>query len=152
MRGEQDRYAFRHPLIQEVAYAMQLRARRVELHGAVAHALERFHHNQLNEYAELIAHHCEAARDFAGAAAYASRAADWIGTTNSRLAIKAWQKVRLLLQSVPRSPEIDRLRLKASGQIMSSAWREGVSAEEVAPYAKEALDLVREMKIPSPRC
>jgi tetratricopeptide (TPR) repeat protein len=143
---EQDRFAFRHPLIQEVAYAMQLRTRRVELHSAVAKALERFHHNQLSEYADLIAYHYEAARDFASAAVYTARAATWIATTNSRLALKLWQKVHLLLQSQPRSPQIDRLRLKASGQIMNSAWREGVSAEEVAPYAKEALDLVREMK------
>jgi adenylate cyclase len=112
----------------------------------VAKALERFHHNQLSEYADLIAYHYEAARDLASAAVYTARAATWIATTNSRLALKSWQKVHLLLQSQPRSPEIDRLRLKASGQIMSSAWREGVSAEEVAPYAREALDLVREMK------
>ena len=143
---EQDRFAFRHPLIQEVAYAMQLRTRRIELHSAVAKALERFHHNQLSEYADLIAYHYEAARDFVSAAVYTARAATWIAATNSRLAMKSWQKVHLLLQSQSRSPEIDRLRLKASGQIMSSAWREGVSAEEVAPYATEALGLVREMK------
>ena len=143
---EQDRFAFRHPLIQEVAYAMQLRTRRVELHSAVAKALERFHHNQLSEYADLIAYHYEAARDFASAAVYTARAATWIATTNSRLALKSWQKVHLLLQSQPRSPETDRLRLKASGQIMNSAWREGVSAEEVAPFVREALELVREMK------
>ena len=143
---EQDRFAFRHPLIQEVAYAMQLRTRRVELHSAVAKALERFHHNQLSEYADLIAYHYEAARNLASAAVYTARAATWIAATNSRLALKSWQKVHLLLQSQPRSPETDRLRLKASGQILNSAWREGVSAEEVAPFAREALDLVREMK------
>src|SRR4030095_14750300 len=78
---EQDRFAFRHPLIQEVAYAMQLRTRRVELHSAVAKALERFHHNQLSEYADLIAYHYEAARDFASAAVYTARAATWIVPT-----------------------------------------------------------------------
>jgi class 3 adenylate cyclase/tetratricopeptide (TPR) repeat protein len=144
--GEQDRFAFRHPLIQEVAYAMQLRTRRIELHSAVAKALERFHHNQLSEYADLIAYHFEAARDFGSAAIYTARAANWIGATNSRLALKSWHKARLLLQSQPRSPETDRLRMRASGQIVNWAWREGVSAEEVAPFAKEALDLARELK------
>jgi class 3 adenylate cyclase len=143
---EQDRFAFRHPLIQEVAYAMQLRTRRVELHSAVAKALERFHHNQLSEYADLIAYHFEAARDFSSAAIYTARAATWIGATNSRLALKSWHKVRLLLQSQPRSHETDVLRMRASGQIVNWAWREGISAEEVAPFAKEALDLAREMK------
>ncbi len=140
-----ERYGFRHPLIQEVAYAMQLRARRVTLHGAVARAIERFHHNQLNEYAELIAHHCEAAKDFAGAAAYAARAADWIGTTNSRLAIKAWQKVRLLLQSVPTSKDTNLLRMKAAEKILYLGWREGMSAQEAAPFAEEATTLAREL-------
>ena len=113
---EQDRFAFRHPLIQEVAYAMQLRTRRVELHSAVAKALERFHHNQLSEYADLIAYHFEAAKNFASAAVYTARAATWIATTNSRLALKSWQKVRLLLQSQPRSPETDLLRLRRPGR------------------------------------
>jgi class 3 adenylate cyclase len=143
---EQDRFAFRHPLIQEVAYAMQLRTRRIELHSAVAKALERFHHNQLSEYADLIAYHFEAAKEYASAATYTARAAAWIGTTNSRLAMKAWQKVRLLLQSLPRSPETDALRMRASGAIINSAWREGISADEVAPFAKEALDIARKMK------
>lgn len=146
LENEQDRFAFRHPLIQEVAYAMQLRSRRVELHSAVAKALERFHHNQLSEYADLIAYHFEAARDLASAAIYTARSAEWIGTTNARLALKSWQKVHLLLQSQPRSPDTDALRLKANHQILNSAWREGISAEEVAPFAREALDLVRELK------
>jgi class 3 adenylate cyclase/tetratricopeptide (TPR) repeat protein len=142
----QIRFAFRHPLIQEVAYAMQLRTRRVELHSAVARALERFHHNQLSEYADLIAHHFEAAKDLLPAASYAARAAAWIGITDSRLALKSWRKVRLLLQSQPRSRETDRLRMTASAQIVNVGWREGASAEEVAPLAREAMDLAREMK------
>jgi len=142
----QERFAFRHPLIQEVAYAMQLRTRRVELHAAVARALERFHHNQLSEYAGPIAHHFEAAKEFGPAAAYTARAAVWIGTTNSRLAMKAWLKVRLLLQSLPHSVETDQLRMHASGQIVSLGWREGMSAEEATPFHNEALDMARKLK------
>ncbi len=142
---EQDRFAFGHPLIQEVAYAMQLRTRRIELHSSVARALERFHHNQLSEYAGLIAYHFESAKELTLAAKYAARSAAWIGTTNSRLALKSWQKVRLLLKSEPRSPETDRLRMMASGQIVAVGWREGISAEEVAPFATEAMELAREM-------
>ena len=36
--------------------------------------------------------------------------------------------------------------MTASGQIMNLGWREGISAEEVAPFAREAIDLAREMK------
>ncbi|MBR0899858.1 AAA family ATPase [Bradyrhizobium tropiciagri] len=143
---EHDRYAFRHPLIQEVAYAMQLRTRRVELHRAVAHALERFHHNQLGEYADLIAYHFESAKDFASAANYLARSASWIGTTNSRLGMKSWLKVRLLLQSLPRSPETDQLRMRASGHVLILGWREGISTEEAAPFFHEALVAARDLK------
>lgn len=143
---EHDRYAFRHPLIQEVAYGMQLRARRVELHLAVAHALERFHHNQLGEYADLIAYHFESAKDFASAANYLARSASWIGTTNSRLGMKSWLKVRLLLQSLPRSPETDRLRMQASGHVLILGWREGISTEEATPFFQEALVAARDLK------
>ncbi len=141
-----ERYAFRHPLIQEVAYAMQLRARRVTLHGAVARAIERFHHNQLNEFAELIAHHCEAARDFTGAAAYASRAADWIGTTNSRARNQG------VAESAPAAAIACRLqraanllRMKAAEKILYLGWREGMSAQEAAPFAEEATTLARDL-------
>jgi len=140
-----ERFAFRHPLIQEVAYAMQLRARRVTLHASVAKAIERFHHNQLNEYADLIAYHFEAAKEFVAAANYTARAASWIGNTNSRLAMKSWQKVRLLLQSQPTSPGIDRLRMAASTQIVNVGWREGMSAQEAARFAEEAITLAREL-------
>jgi class 3 adenylate cyclase/tetratricopeptide (TPR) repeat protein len=143
-----ERYAFRHPLIQEVAYAMQLRARRITLHGAAARAIERFHHNQLNEYADLIAHHYEASKEPVLAATYAARAASWIGTTNSKLAMKSWHKVRLLLQSHPVSQETARLRLRASSQIVNVGWREGLSAEEAAPFAEEATALARELNDP----
>ncbi|WP_166304957.1 adenylate/guanylate cyclase domain-containing protein [Bradyrhizobium sp. 2S1] len=143
---EHDRYAFRHPLIQEVAYAMQLRTRRVELHQAVASALERFYHNRLGEYANLIAYHFESAKDFGSAANYLARSASWIGTTNSRLGMKSWLKVRLLLQSLPRSPETDRLRMHASGQVLILGWREGISAEEAAPFFREALAAARDLK------
>lgn len=143
-----ERYAFRHPLIQEVAYAMQLRTRRVPLHGAAARAIERFHHNQLNEYADLIAHHYESAKEPVLAATYAARAASWIGATNSKLAMKSWHKVRLLLQSHPASPDTARLRMRASSQIVNVGWREGLSAEEAAPFAEEAASLARELNDP----
>jgi adenylate cyclase len=139
-----ERYAFCHPLIQEVAYAMQLRTRRLTLHAAVARAIERFHHNQLNEYADLIAYHYEEAKEPVLAATYAARAASWIGSTNARLAARSWQKVKLLLKSQPRSPETDRLRMLASSQLVNIGWREGISAEEAGPLAEEAMSIARD--------
>ena len=143
-RDGSDVFAFRHPLIQEVAYAMQLKPRRASLHAAVAKAIERFHHNRLDEYADLVSHHYESAGEFATAASYASRAALWIGTTHARQALNSWRKVRTLLSGLPRSAETDTLRIMAGGQIVAFGWREGMGADEARPFAEEALQLARE--------
>jgi adenylate cyclase len=55
------RYAFRHPLTQEVAYHGQLGDRRALLHAAVASAIETLMAERLGEHAALIAHHWRAA-------------------------------------------------------------------------------------------
>ncbi len=143
-RDGSDVFAFRHPLIREVAYAMQLKPRRASLHAGVAKAIEKFHHNRLDEYAALVSHHLEAAGELAAAAGYAARAALWIGTTHASQALSTWRKVRSLLAGVPRSSDTDTLRIMAGGQIVGFGWREGMSADEARPFAEEALQLARE--------
>jgi class 3 adenylate cyclase/tetratricopeptide (TPR) repeat protein len=140
---DQGLLAFRHPLIQEVAYAMQLRSRLVVLHAAVAKAIECFEWGRLDEFAGLLAFHYEAAGQPLQAVVHLQRAARWIGKTNSAEALKSWKKVRSLLQDQPRSEHNDRLRALASGQILNFGWREGMSADEVKPYAEEALTYAR---------
>ena len=56
-------FGFRHPLIQEVAYGMQLRSRRRLMHAEVAKAIEKFQWGQLDEVAGERARHWEAAGD-----------------------------------------------------------------------------------------
>jgi class 3 adenylate cyclase/tetratricopeptide (TPR) repeat protein len=135
--------AFRHPLIQEVAYAMQLKSRLIMLHAAVAKAIECFEWGRLDEFAGLLAFHYEAAGQPLEAVKHLQRAARWIGKTNSAEALKGWKKIRSLLQDQPRSEHNDRLRALASGEILNFGWREGMSADEVKPYAEEALTYAR---------
>ena len=138
-------FAFRHPLIQEATYATQLKARRSPLHALVAGALESYHKDRLDEFAGLISYHYEAAGRLLEAARYSARAATWIGTTNSVQAARHWHKVRLLLQSQPRSAAIDELRIMASARIVALGWREGMTAEEAKPFIDEALRWAREI-------
>jgi class 3 adenylate cyclase/tetratricopeptide (TPR) repeat protein len=140
---DQGLLAFRHPLIQEVAYAMQLRSRLIVLHAAVAVAIEYFDWGKLDEFAGLLAFHYEAAAQTLEAVTHLQRAARWIGRTNSAEALKSWKKVRALLQDQPRSEHNDRLRALASGQILNFGWQAGMSADEVKPYAEEALQYAR---------
>jgi class 3 adenylate cyclase/tetratricopeptide (TPR) repeat protein len=138
-------YAFRHPLIQEVAYSTQLKARRGALHAAVAQAIERFHRDRLDEFAALLSYHLEQAGELQRAALYAARAARWVGLTSPAQAIKHWHKVRTLIAGEPRSRENDRLRIDASSQIAWLGWREGLTSEQARPFIQEALGWAREI-------
>jgi class 3 adenylate cyclase/tetratricopeptide (TPR) repeat protein len=138
-------FAFRHPLIHEVALAMQLRPRRARLHAAVAQAIEGLEWGRLDEVAGLLAHHWEASGQRAKAAMHLQRAARWVGKTNSSQAIKDWKKVRSLIADQPHTEANDRLRALASGQILSAGWREGMLAEEAQQYAEEALRYARDI-------
>jgi len=77
------RFAFRHPLIQEVAYSTQLKVRRGSVHSSVAAAMETYYAEQLDEYAGLIAYHYEEAGHSLQSAHYNARAANWVGSTNA---------------------------------------------------------------------
>jgi adenylate cyclase len=137
-------FAFRHPLIQEVAYNTQLKVRRSQVHSSVALAMEAYYCDQLDEYAGLIAYHYEAAGRPLDAALHASRAAKWVGSTNPAQAIRHWHKTRALLKGHQRSAEVDRLRALAGGRIVYLGWREGLSLEEVNELIAEAQDLASE--------
>jgi len=135
------RFAFRHPLIQEVAYSSQLKARRSNLHAAVAVAMESHYSAQAGEFAALIAYHYAAAGQNRSAAQHEASAARWAGSTNSAQAIKHWRKVRTLLQDQMHDVESDRLRAMACSQISLLGWREGMGLAEVKLFIDEAMEL-----------
>lgn len=133
------RFAFRHPLIQEVAYNTQLKARRANLHAAVAIAMEAHYSAQPGEFSALVAYHYAAAGQLVNAAQHEARAAKWTGSTNSAQAIKHWRKVWALLDGQERSPEVNSLRALAGGRIVYLGWREGLSPDEVQLIIQEAI-------------
>jgi tetratricopeptide (TPR) repeat protein len=137
-------FAFRHPLIQEVAYAMQLRSTRTTLHAAVAKAIEAQEWGKRDEFAGLVAHHYEAAGNMVAAAMHLQRSARWVGRTNSGRALADWKKIRRMMQDQPRSKENDELRALAGGQLLTFGWREGMPAEEAKIYVEEALGYARQ--------
>jgi adenylate cyclase len=137
-------FAFRHPLIQEVAYAMQLRSTRTVLHEAVAKAIEGQEWGKGDEFAGLLAHHYEAAGNMVAAAMHLQRSARWVGRTNSGRALADWKKIRTMMRDQPRSKENDELRALAGGQLLTFGWREGMPAEEAKTYVEEALGYARE--------
>ena len=71
-------YAFRHPLIQTVAYRSQLKSARAQLHRRLAAALQERDPVSMDENAALIAEHLEAAGDLPDAFAWHMRAGGWL--------------------------------------------------------------------------
>jgi ABC-type transport system substrate-binding protein/class 3 adenylate cyclase len=69
-------YRFRHGLVQEVAYSRLVEARRRELHGVVAEALEQLHSESLEEVYGLLGRHYSEADEPARAADYLLKAGD----------------------------------------------------------------------------
>ena len=138
---EQRLLAFRHPLIQEVAYRSLLHERRRELHSSVAQAIENLFKDRLEERASLLAYHLEQAGETLKAAQQNMRAAVWVGANDPSQALRSWKKVRDLLSGQPPSTQIDYLRMMACGQIVNFGWREGISAEDAAVYFEEAKQL-----------
>ena len=136
-------FAFRHPLFQEVGYAMQLRSRRVALHGAVADAIAQSDWGYRNEFAGLLAYHHEAAGKMTAAARQLIRLAIWIGRTNVGEALKQAKKARQLLGSQSAAKDVEMMRAIASASVLNFGWRVGIRVDEAEPYADEALRYAR---------
>jgi adenylate cyclase len=118
-------YAFKHPLTQEVAYRSQLAERRAEVHRAVARAMEEVNSGKLGESAALLAYHWENASEVREAAKWHRRAAQWVGTNNSAEALRHWQSVQQLLDTLPDTAENLAERARVRAQIMNHLARVG---------------------------
>ncbi|WP_262296749.1 adenylate/guanylate cyclase domain-containing protein [Microvirga sesbaniae] len=137
-------YTFRHPLIQEVAYSSQLKARRSRLHAFVAPALASHYAERQDEVAGLISFHYEMAGVLSKAAEYACKAAEWIGSMHPAQAIKQWQVVHRLVHAQSPATKDNALLILSSAQIAWLGWREGMGAKDAAPYIQEALAVAKE--------
>jgi adenylate cyclase len=133
--------AFRHPLIQEVAYRSLLHDHRRKLHSKVAQAIEALFKDRAEEQASLLAYHLEQAGENLKAAQQNMRCAVWIGANDPSQALRSWKKVRELLSDLPPSQPIDYLKMMACGQIVNFGWREGISSEDALIYFEEAKQL-----------
>ena len=143
---QRDEFAFHHPLVQEAAYVSLLTERRRVLHRRAAASLAAHYHDRADEFAALIAHHWEEARDVMQAATAYVKAALWIGTRDPKQALESWRRVRRLLEGAPASTPVDYMTMMACGQIVNYAWREGIDAAEIQPVFEQAMALARKLK------
>jgi class 3 adenylate cyclase/tetratricopeptide (TPR) repeat protein len=132
-------YAFKHPLTQEVAYGSQLAERRAAVHATIARALlAQGPAERVNEKAALLAQHWEAAGDPLEAARWNAVAAAWAGTSDPKVSLRHWRRVRELADSLPESEETMSLGLAARINALQYGWRLGISHGDAEAIFNEA--------------
>ncbi|MFN7116317.1 MAG: tetratricopeptide repeat protein, partial [Saprospiraceae bacterium] len=88
------RYIFRHSLLREAAYSMQLRTRLKQLHQLIAEAIERIYADRLDERYFDLAFHYEQASVFDKTCEYLRKAADYARRNyQNQLALEYYEKL-----------------------------------------------------------
>jgi class 3 adenylate cyclase/tetratricopeptide (TPR) repeat protein len=124
------RYAFQHPLTQEVAYRTQLTEKRRTLHLTIARTLTELESEKADENAALLGHHWESAGEYLEATAAYRHAAERASATEMREARRHWTKVTEMLEHLaPTEPNIEHALAAAEG-MLSLCWRLGLGSEE----------------------
>ncbi len=134
-------YTFKHPLTQEVAYRSQLAERRARVHAAVARTIEEFEAAKLGERAALLAYHWERAGDAREAAKWHRRAAEWVRLNNPVEALRHWESVRKLLDTLPETPETLAERAAVRAQMMTHLARLGDLEDQAPSLFREGKEL-----------
>jgi adenylate cyclase len=135
-------YAFRHPLVQAVAYESQLKLSRGQLHRRLAAAIEQRNATALDENAALIAAHLEAAGDLREAFGWHMRAGTWFTNRDVNAARTSWQLARQLADQMPAAePHRNVMRVAPRALLCGSAWRAGGSIADTG--FEELRDLCR---------
>ena len=133
--------AFRHPLTREVAYGGQLGERRASTHAAAARALVALEEERHDELAGLIARHFEKGEERLQAARWYARAAHWAGHSRPQDAMRFWQRVTELVDSLELDEETAPLALVSRMLQLEYAWRLGMERGRIERLAREARDL-----------
>jgi adenylate cyclase len=119
-------YAFRHPLIQAVAYESQLRAGRSELHRRVAALMQRTRGGFSGQEAAIIATQYAAAGDLRDAYDWHMQAATWYGARDIRAARASWrQALEVADQLGTDDPDRPALRIAPRALLCGSAFQVG---------------------------
>jgi len=132
------RYVFKHALIQEAAYRSQLNARRRELHGRVARALETQFPKEAESLPETLAHHFAEAGLNEVAGGYLLKASHKaLGLTAISEAITHLSKGLELIGPLPSSESRDLLALRlhallGTALMLGKGW---AAPEAEAAYA-----------------
>jgi class 3 adenylate cyclase/predicted ATPase len=137
-------YLFKHALVQDAAYATLLRARRQQLHAAVAAALEREFPEIVTTQPELLAHHCTEAGLTQQAIDNWHRAGERAIEGSANLeAISHLTRGLKILKDVPEMLQRDEKELALQGALLTPLFAARFGSNEGERAAARALELSR---------
>jgi class 3 adenylate cyclase len=117
-------YAFRHPLIQAVAYESQLKSERAKLHRRLAAAIEAGDPGSVEENAAVIAENLEAAGDVQPAYDWHMRAGAWSTHRDIAAARLSWERARETADALAADdPERTAMRIAPRTLLCGTAYR-----------------------------
>ena len=139
------RYIFKHSLLREAVYDMQLRARLEQLHLHIAEAIERLYADNLEERFVDLAFHYEQAGVFDKTCEYLRKAADYARSTyQNQQALDYYE--RLLKKLGSDQDNVDEIRtLLKKGKVLEliGNWEAGQEAYEKALFlSKKSRDVL----------
>ena len=139
------RYIFRHSLLREAVYSMQLRTRLQQLHQLIGEAIERIYNENLEERYVDLAFHYEQADNFEKTCEYLRKAADYARRNfQNQQALEYYEK---LLKKLGRQPdrvdEITTYLKKGKVLELIGKWEACQQAYEIAlQLAKKSRDVL----------
>jgi predicted ATPase len=139
-------YLFKHALVQDAAYETLLRARRQQLHGTIAAALEREFPEIVAAQPELLAHH------YTEAALPQQAIDNWLrageraneGSANHE-AIAHLTRGLQLLEDLPQSPQRDEKELAFQVALLTPLFAARFGSAEGERAAQRAMELSRKV-------
>jgi tetratricopeptide (TPR) repeat protein len=144
-RSQEDRYFFKHALVQDAAYESLLKRKRREIHARIADVLESRFHERAEREPELVARHFTEAGLAEQAVAY-WRDAGKLSSSRSAYAeaVSHFTEGLEVLGDNSDDPGSPRMALEMqTGLADSLAWSKGFAAPEVEAAYTRALALCR---------
>jgi class 3 adenylate cyclase len=139
-------YLFKHALVQDAAYATLLRARRQQLHAAIATALEREFSEIATAQPELMAHH------YTEAGLRQQAIDNWLrageranGNSANPEAIAHLTRGLKLLEDLPEDPQRDEKELAFQVALLTPLFAARFGSAEGERAAQRAMELSRKV-------
>ena len=130
-------YAFRHPLIQAVAYESQLKSDRALWHRRLAAAIQEHEAGSVEEHAALIAEHLQAAGDLHAAYGWHMRAGAWSTNRDLPAARISWERARKIADALPADdPGQLSMRIAPRTMLCATDWQARAIHESRGRFAE----------------